>query len=161
MRSLVNIVTVALLGFSALITFGCNPAPSDARASQPAKRDPDRVTKLQLYGNRYAGEPSPDGVEGVTGVELTVGQAFIPELYFAAGTGYAWYARGFDASIAEMSDQRSRPAEGTDAVGSRQLCTMRFTALKPGKTRVTFELKRAWDTTEAPLEVRHTMLYVK
>ena len=144
----------------------CSTAPTGgsqgtaSAATKPAL-DPERITKLNLYGGRYVGEPSPDGIAGVTGVELEVGQAFISELYFAGGTGYQWFASGFDESVVEMSDKRSRPVTGTDAVGARQLCTMRFTAKKPGRTRVTFELKRAWETTEAPAEVRHTTMYVK
>lgn len=136
-------------------------AEGGAQAAAKPALDPERITKLNLYGGRYVGEPSPDGIEGVTGVELEVGQAFISELYFAGGTGYSWFASGFDESIVEMSDKRSRPVTGTDAVGARQMCTMRFTAKKPGRTRVTFELKRAWETTEAPAEVRHTTMYVK
>ena len=153
-------LAIAALAACASAPSGEQPA-SGTVASQPAKLDPERITKLNLYGGRYAGEPSRDGIEGVTGVELEIGQIFVPELYFAGGTGYSWVAGGFDQSIVSMSDQRSRPVTGTDAVGAKQLCTMKFTALKPGRTRVTFELKRAWETTEPAAEVRHTTIYVK
>lgn len=165
--SMLPVVAAALIAVPALLS-ACSSTPTGvseggAGASETAKPalDPERVTKLSLYGGRYVGEPSSDGIAGVTGVELEVGQAFISELYFAGGTGYSWFASGFDESVVEMSDKRSRPVTGTDAVGARQMCTMRFTAKKPGRTRVTFELKRAWETTEAPAEVRHTTMYVK
>lgn len=152
------------ISLSVLLLAACASTPSGQTteaAKQQPKLDPERITKLNLYGGRFAGEPSPDGIEGVTGVQLEVGQIFVPELYYAGGTGYSWSASGFDATVVQLSDQRSRPVAGTDAVGAKQLCTMRFTALKPGRTRVTFELKRPWETAVAPAEVRHTTIYVK
>jgi len=145
-----------------LALMGCATTPKDggAAAPQPAP-DPDRVTKLEFYGGRCAGEPSKDGVEGVTGVELPVGKMFVAELNFAAGTGYSWTARGYDESVVRMVEQRTRPIRGSEAVGALQLHTMNFVAQKPGRTRITFELRRPWETTEAPADVRHTTVYVK
>ena len=139
---------------------GADGAQGSAEAA-PRTLDPERVTRLEFYGGRCAGEPSADGVDGVTGVELEAGKTFVAELYFAGGTGYSWTARGYDESVVRITEQRSRPIRGTDAVGAKQLRTMNFTAQKPGRTRITFELKRPWETTEAPVEVRHTTIYVK
>ena len=123
--------------------------------------DPERITVLGFYGGRCAGEPSPDGIEGVTGVELAIGQTFVAELPFAAGTGYGWTASGFDTSVVHITDQRDRPIRGSTAVGAAQMCSINLTALKPGRTRVRFELRRPWETSVAPVEVRHTTIYVK
>lgn len=139
-----------------------SPAPGGGdAAAQPAQLDPERITRLEFYGGRSVGEPSADGVEGVTGVELEVGKTFVAELYFAGGTGYQWTAVGYDESVAKITEQRSRPVRGSDAPGARQMCTMNFTAQKPGRTRVTFELRRPWETGVAPAEVRRTTIYVK
>ena len=160
------ILSRSMLLASSLILGACAASPdaggADPASPEPARTlDPERVTKLDFYGGRCAGEPSADGVDGVTGVELEVGKTFVAELYFAGGTGYSWTARGYDESVVKITEQRSRPVRGTDAVGAKQMCTMNFTAQKAGRTRITFELKRPWETTEAPAEVRHTTIYVK
>jgi len=172
MRNVLPIAPVcSLLLASSLILGACAASPDagGADSANPANPspeaapalDPERVTKLEFYGGRCVGEPSADGIDGVTGVELDVGKTFVAELYFAGGTGYSWTARGYDESVVKITEQRSRPVRGTDAVGAKQMCTMNFTAQKAGRTRITFELRRAWETTEAPAEVRHTTIYVK
>jgi len=138
-----------------------DPSPTSAATDRAPTLDPERITKLAFYGGRCVGEPSADGVDGVTGVELEVGKTFVSELYFAGGTGFQWIATGYDESIVKITEQRSRPVRGTDAPGARQLCTMNFTAQKPGRTRITFELRRPWETGVAPVEVRRTTIYVK
>lgn len=60
-----------------------------------------------------------------------------------------------------LAEERTRPVRGTDAVGAKQMHTMNFKALKPGKTTITFELKRPWESTTPPAEVRRTTIYVK
>ena len=160
MRS--SIATLVLV-VPVLLGGACATAPNGAGGAaqgQPAL-DPERVTVLGFYGGRCAGEPSIDGIDGVTGVELAVGQTFVAELQFAAGTGYAWTATGFDTSVAEITDQRERPIRGSTAVGATQMANINFTARKPGRTRVRFELRRSWETSAAPAEIRHTTIYVK
>jgi predicted secreted protein len=145
-----------------LLLASCASTPNGGDAAGGVSRpDPERITVLGFYGGRCAGEPSLDGIDGVTGVELAVGQTFVAELPFAAGTGYSWTASGFDASIAHITDQRERPIRGSTAVGAAQMCSINLTALKPGRTRVRFELRRPWEVSAAPAEVRHTTIYVK
>ena len=153
-------LVVAVIALASCATDGAKENGASA-APPPKVLDPERITKLDFYGGRCVGEPSLDGVDGVTGAELTVGLAFVAELYFSGGTGYAWTARGYDESVITMDEERTRPVRGTDAVGSKQMHTMNFKALKPGKTRITFELKRPWEATTPPTEVRHTTIYVK
>jgi predicted secreted protein len=157
--------SIATLVLVVPVLFGgaCASAPDagGGTAAGTMALDPERVTVLGFYGGRCAGEPSIDGVDGVTGVELEVGQTFVAELQFAAGTGYAWTATGFDTSIAEIPDQRERPIRGSAAVGATQLATINLTAKTPGRTRVRFELRRSWEASAAPAEIRHTTIYVK
>lgn len=151
---------------SSLALAACVSTPNDTASGASSKTpevalDPERITKLDFYGGRCVGEPSMDGVEGVTGAQLDVGLAFVAELYLSAGTGFAWTARGYDESIVTLAEERTRPVRGTDAVGAKQMHTMNFKALKPGKTTITFELKRPWESTTPPAEVRRTTIYVK
>lgn len=153
---------------SSLALAACVSTPNDTAAGASTKTpapspalDPERITKLDFYGGRCVGEPSMNGVEGVTGAQLDVGLAFVAELYLSAGTGFAWTARGYDESIVTLAEERTRPVRGTDAVGAKQMHTMNFKALKPGKTTITFELKRPWESTTPPAEVRRTTIYVK
>lgn len=155
MRAMLSL-SVLLLALS-----GCASTPNagGGAPSQPAL-DPERITKLEFYGGRCVGEPSADGVAGVTGVQLPVGKMFVAELNFNGGTGYSWVATGYDESIVKMAEQRTRPIRGTDAVGALQLHTMNFVGVKPGRTRITFELRRPWETAEKPAETRRTTIYV-
>lgn len=164
MRSALTIV------LSVLALHACASTPTDAPSvgsgesttGSPAPAlDPERITRLDFYGGRCVGTPSADGIEGVTGVELDVGKTFVAELYFSAGTGYEWTATGFDASVVRIVEERKRPTRGTTEVGAQQMHTMNFKAEKPGRTRVTFELRRPWEKDEKPAEVRHTTIYVK
>ena len=140
---------------------GCASTPkAGGEAASPAALDPERITKLEFYGGRCVGEPSADGVAGITGVQLPVGKMFVAELNFNGGTGYSWIATGYDESIVKMAEQRTRPIRGTDAVGAPQLHTMNFVGVKPGRTRITFELRRPWETTEPPAQTRRTTIYV-
>ena len=53
-----------------------SPAPGGGEAAaRPAQLDPERITRLEFYGGRCVGEPSSDGIDGVTGVELEVGKS--------------------------------------------------------------------------------------
>lgn len=131
------------------------------QASQQTELDPERITKLEFYGGRCAGEPSRNGVDGVTGVNLPVGRVFVAELEFTAGNGYAWRATGYDGSIVTMVEQRTRPIRGSTEAGSLQLHTMNFRAEKAGRTRITFEMYSESDPSAAPAEIRRTTIYAR
>lgn len=152
---------------SVLALQACTSTPTDTAGSGSAveasgtRPDPDRITRLDFYGGKCVGTPSADGVEGVTGVELDVGKIFVAELYFSAGTGYEWVAKDFDPSIVRIIEERKRPTRGSTEVGAQQMHTMNFRAEKPGRTRITFELRRPWEQNEKPVEIRHTTIYVK
>jgi predicted secreted protein len=129
------------------------------QSSQPSELDPERITRLEFYGGRCAGEPSKNGIDGVTGVDLPIGRVFVAELEFTAGTGYAWKATGYDESMVTMVEQRTRPIRGSTEAGSLQLHTMNFRADKAGRTRITFELRSESDPSAAPAEIRRTTIY--
>jgi predicted secreted protein len=153
MRTIVSafLVTLALCACD-------STSKSGSSAPAPAK-DPERIIKLDTFGLRKAGEPSLNGSEGITGVELGQGEAFVAELMFKAGTGYAWTARGFDPEIVKLEQSNTSMAAGNDKPGSPMLATMTFRWVKPGKTKIIFELRRPWENDVAPIESRYTVIY--
>lgn len=146
----------------ALLSPACVNAPNaDPDEASETGLDPERVTPLGFYGDRCAGEPSIDGVTGVTGVRLKVGQTFVAELPYASGTPNEWIATKFDRTVVEITDKRDRPIRGSTDAGSLYMRNINFTARTPGRTRVTFEFRRAAEVGMTPIAIRQTTIYVE
>jgi predicted secreted protein len=85
---------------------------------------------------------------------VAVGQELGTEMTFGAGTGYAWTAKGFDATILALKSQESKSEAPDGVVGGQMAEHLVFEGVKPGETTITFELRRPWEKDVAPAETR-------
>ena len=82
-------------------------------------------------------------------VMLTTGATLIVRLGAQLGTGYGWQIAENDASVLKPAGPPELEGSG-DKPGATQQQIFRFTAEKPGTTRLAFRYVRPWEQEERP-----------